>query len=80
MLNKTYDGTLTTDGRIVLDNVELPVEDVRVLVTVLGPKPAVIDTKPMETFESYLRTMPDVGVDEDFSRIAGTFRDVDLAD
>jgi len=32
------------------------------------------------TFEEYLRTMPDVGTDADFSRIEGSFRDVSLAE
>jgi hypothetical protein len=32
------------------------------------------------TFEAYLRTMPDVGTDADFSRIAGSLRDIDLAE
>ena len=32
------------------------------------------------TFEEYLRKMPDVGTDADFSRIEGTIRDIDLAD
>ena len=31
------------------------------------------------TFEEYLRKMPDVGTDADFSRIEGSIRDVDLA-
>ena len=30
------------------------------------------------TFEAYLREMPDVGTDADFSRIEGTMRDVGL--
>jgi plasmid stability protein len=30
------------------------------------------------TFEEYLRKMPDVGRDADFSRIEGSIRDVDL--
>jgi plasmid stability protein len=34
---------------------------------------------PTITFEAYLRTMPDVGTDTDFSRIEGSIRDVDLA-
>ncbi|MDA1049372.1 MAG: Arc family DNA-binding protein [Planctomycetota bacterium] len=34
---------------------------------------------PAITFEAYLRTMPDVGMDTDFSRIEGSIRDVDLA-
>ena len=36
------------------------------------------DTSTM-TFEEYLRKMPDVGTDADFSRIEGSIRDVDLA-
>ncbi|MFO7905700.1 MAG: FitA-like ribbon-helix-helix domain-containing protein [Planctomycetota bacterium] len=32
------------------------------------------------TFEEYLRKMPDVGTDEDFSRIEGSFRDVGLVE
>jgi plasmid stability protein len=32
------------------------------------------------TFEDYLREMPDVGIDADFSRIEGSMRAVDLAD
>ena len=32
------------------------------------------------TFEEYLREMPDVGTDADFSRIEGSIRDVDLAE
>jgi len=34
---------------------------------------------PTTTFEAYLRTIPDVGTDADFSRIEGAIRDVDLA-
>jgi antitoxin FitA len=37
------------------------------------------DTAPAMTFEAYLRTMPDVGVDADFSRIDGAIREVDLS-
>jgi plasmid stability protein len=33
---------------------------------------------PTLTFEAYLRQMPDVGTDEDFSRIEGPIRDVNL--
>lgn len=36
------------------------------------------DQTPTMTFEAYLRTMPDVGTDADFSRIEGAIRDVDL--
>jgi plasmid stability protein len=32
------------------------------------------------TFEAYLRTMPDVGTDADFSGIEGPIRDVSLAE
>jgi plasmid stability protein len=32
------------------------------------------------TFEEYLREMPDVGMDADFSRIDGSMRDVNLTD
>ena len=32
------------------------------------------------TFEEYLREMPDVGTDADFSRVEGSIRDVNLAD
>jgi plasmid stability protein len=35
-------------------------------------------THPM-SFERYLRAMPDVGIDADFSRVDGSFRPVDLA-
>jgi len=39
------------------------------------------DQEPPElTFEAYLRTMPDVGTDGDFSRIEGSIRDVSLAE
>ncbi len=31
-------------------------------------------------FEAYLRKMPDVGTDADFSRIEGSLRDIDLAE
>jgi antitoxin FitA len=34
---------------------------------------------PTLTFEAYLRKMPDVGTDADFSRIEGSIRDVNLA-
>ncbi len=34
---------------------------------------------PAMTFEAYLRKMPDVGTDADFSRIEGSIRDVNLA-
>lgn len=30
------------------------------------------------TFEGYLRTMPDVGTDDDFARIEGVIRDLEL--
>ena len=30
------------------------------------------------SFEQYLHSMPNVGTDDDFSRIEGTIRDVDL--
>jgi plasmid stability protein len=32
------------------------------------------------TFEAYLRKMPEVGTDADFSRIEGAIRDVSLAE
>ena len=32
------------------------------------------------TFEAYLRQMPDVGTDADFSRIEGTMRDLNLTE
>jgi plasmid stability protein len=32
------------------------------------------------TFEGYLRQMPDVGADADFSRIEGSMNDVSLSD
>ena len=32
------------------------------------------------SFEAYLRKMPDVGTDADFSRIEGSIRDVNLAE
>jgi plasmid stability protein len=35
---------------------------------------------PAMTFEAYLRKMPDVGTDGDFSRIEGSIRDVNLAE
>ena len=35
---------------------------------------------PAMTFEAYLRKMPDVGTDRDFSRIEGSIRDVNLAE
>lgn len=41
----------------------------------LGPE----TESPSISFEQYLRTMPDVGDDEDFSRIDGRIRDVDLS-
>jgi len=35
---------------------------------------------PTVPFEAYLRKMPDVGTDADFSRIEESIRDVDLAE
>jgi plasmid stability protein len=35
---------------------------------------------PTMSFEAYLRKMPDVGTDADFSRIEESIRDVDLAE
>jgi antitoxin FitA len=35
---------------------------------------------PGLTFEAYLRKMPDVGTDADFSRIGGSLRDVNLSE
>ena len=35
---------------------------------------------PAMTFEAYLRKMPDVETDADFSRIEGSIRDVSLAE
>jgi hypothetical protein len=32
------------------------------------------------TFEAYLQTMPNVGGDEDFTRIEGSIREIDLSD
>jgi plasmid stability protein len=32
------------------------------------------------TFEQYLRSMPDIGQDEDFARIEGSMRDIDLSE
>ena len=32
------------------------------------------------SFEQYVCSMPDVGTDEDFARIEGKMRDVDLSD
>ncbi len=43
--------------------------------TLLGDR----EQTPTMTFEAYLRNMPDVGTDADFSRIEGAIRDVDLA-
>jgi plasmid stability protein len=43
--------------------------------TLLGDSEAV----PPMTFEAYLRTVPDVEMDVDVSRIEGSIRDVDLA-
>jgi hypothetical protein len=34
---------------------------------------------PSVTFEGYLRTMPDVGTDDDFARVEGAIRDLELA-
>lgn len=80
MIHKTYDGTMAPDGRVELDDLVRPDQTMRVLVTVLGPHTdAYVDSKTI-TFESYLRSMPDVGTDADFSRIEGSIRDVDLAD
>jgi antitoxin FitA len=48
-----------------------------ILREVLSPE----EVKPSAmTFEAYLRNMPDVGEDADFSRIEGTIRDVTLVD
>jgi len=38
------------------------------------------DTTPKMSFEEFLRTMPNVGTDEDFARIDGPMREVDLLD
>jgi plasmid stability protein len=35
---------------------------------------------PTKTFEDYLRSMPDVGLDTDFERIEGKIREVDLSE
>ena len=35
---------------------------------------------PAKTFEDYLRSMPDVGLDADFERIEGKMREVDLSE
>ncbi|MBI2477211.1 MAG: hypothetical protein HYV60_00725 [Planctomycetia bacterium] len=80
MIHKTYDGTLAPDGHIELIDGVLPDQKMRVLITVLGPDADVAHNASAMTFESYLRTMPDVGTDADFSRIEGSMRDVDLAD
>lgn len=37
------------------------------------------EPSPM-SFEAYLRKMPDVGTDADFSRIEGSIRDINLAE
>lgn len=57
MIQRTYDGTLSTDGRIQLNDAPLPERKMRVLVTVLGPEREVRDETP--TCEAHLRTMPD---------------------
>jgi hypothetical protein len=80
MVHKTYDGTMAPDGRVELDDPVRPDQTMRVLVTVLGPQPEAFGDSATITFESYLRSMPDVGTDADFSRIEGTIRDIDLAD
>lgn len=44
---------------------------------------ALLENEPEEeqaTFEDYLRSMPDVGRDEDFVRIEGAMRDIDLSE
>jgi len=61
MIQRTYDGTLSTDGRIKFKDAPLPDRKMRVLVTVLGPEAEVRDETPT-TCESHLRTMPDVEV------------------
>ena len=33
-----------------------------------------------KTFEDYLRSMPDVGLDTDFERIEGKMREIDLSE
>jgi hypothetical protein len=80
MIHKTYDGTLAPDGHVELVDAVLPDQKMRVLITVLGPDADVSENSLGMTFESYLRTMPDVGTDIDFSRIEGSMRDVDLSD
>lgn len=35
---------------------------------------------PAMTFEAYLRKMPDVGTDADFSTVEGSLLDIDLAE
>ena len=42
--------------------------------SLLGDKECTCDM----TFEEYLRMMPDVGTDDDFARIEGAIREVDL--
>lgn len=68
MIRKTYDGTLAPDGRVELDDPVRPDQTMRVLVTVLGPHTVPHGDEATITFESYLRSMPDVGTDADFSR------------
>ena len=38
------------------------------------------DGKSKMSFKEFLMSMPDVGNDEDFARIEGSIRDVDLSD
>ena len=38
------------------------------------------DSEPKKSFKDYLMSMPNVGTDEDFARIEGAIRDVDLSD
>jgi hypothetical protein len=61
MIQRTYDGTLSTDGHIQLKDAPLPDRKMRVLVTVLGPEAEVRD-EPPTTYEPHLRTMPEVDV------------------
>lgn len=48
----------------------------RILAAVLNGK----ESESKKSFKEHLMSMPDVGTDEDFSGIEGTFREINLSD
>ncbi len=71
----------TVHGRTVELDRDPGIGENRVVEVILRTKQLPGDQETTATtLEAYLRKMPDVGTDADFSRIEGSLRDIDLAE